>query len=68
MYLEPKMRIIVTIEDSLYQQALDLADPSMTKSDLFNEAIKFFVRVRAAKRLIALGAAMPRINDNPNRD
>jgi hypothetical protein len=68
MYLEPKMRIIVTIEDSLYQQALDLADPSMTKSDLFNEVIKVFVRVRAAKRLIALGAAMPRISDNPNRD
>ncbi len=65
MYLEPKMRIIVTIEDSLYQQALDLADPSMTKSDLFNEAIKVFVRVRAAKRLIALGGAMPRISDIP---
>ena len=68
MYLEPKMRIIVTIEDSLYQQALDLADPSMTKSDLFNEAIKVFVSVRAAKRLIALGGAMPRISDIPNRD
>ena len=40
----------------------------MHKSDLFNEAIKAFVRVRAARRLIALGGTMPRINDIPNRD
>ena len=68
MSLGSKIRVIVTIEDSLYQQALDLADPSMHKSDLFNEAIKAFVRVRAARRLIALGGTMPRINDIPNRD
>ena len=49
------MRTTVTIEDSLYESALEVADPSMDKSDLFREAIKTFVRVQAGKRLAALG-------------
>ena len=53
------MRTTVTIEDSLYERALEIADPSMDKSDLFREAIKTFVRVQAAKRLAALGGSKP---------
>lgn len=53
------MRTTVTIDDDLYNKALEVADPSMDKADLFREAIKTFVRVRAAKRLAALGATMP---------
>ena len=53
------MRTTVTIDDDLYEQALEMADPSMDKADLFREAIKTFVRVQAAKRLAALGAAKP---------
>ena len=53
------MRTTVTIEDELYNRALEVADPSMDKADLFREAIKTFVRVRAAKRLAALGGAAP---------
>lgn len=53
------MRTTVTIDDALYQQALEAADPDMDKADLFREAIKTFVRVRAAKRLIALGGTAP---------
>jgi Arc/MetJ family transcription regulator len=53
------MRTTVTIDDDLYNKALEVADPSMDKADLFREAIKTFVRVRAAKRLAALGGAMP---------
>lgn len=53
------MRTTVTIEDELYQRALEVADPSMDKADLFREAIKTFVRVRAAQRLAALGGATP---------
>lgn len=45
------MRTIVTIDDELYQRALDVADPEMDRADLFREAIKTFVRVQAAKRL-----------------
>lgn len=61
------MRTTVTIEDALYEEALEVADPSMDKADLFREAIKTFVRVQAAKRLAALGGQMPETNDVPRR-
>ena len=57
------MRTTVTIDDELYQQALDAADPDMDKADLFREAIKTFVRVQAAKRLAALGGMQPDMPD-----
>ena len=53
------MRTTVTIDDALYEQALEVADPGMDKADLFREAIKTFVRIQAAKRLASLGGAMP---------
>lgn len=53
------MRTTVTIDDALYAKALEMADPDMDQGDLFREAIKTFVRVQAAKRLAALGAAQP---------
>jgi Arc/MetJ family transcription regulator len=49
------MRTTVTIEDALYNKALEMADPETDKNDIFREAIKTFVRVQAAKRLAALG-------------
>lgn len=61
------MRTTVTIDDALYQQALELADPEMDKADLFREAIKTFVRVRAARRLAALGGQTPEMADVPRR-
>lgn len=61
------MRTTVTIDDELYNQALEVADPSMDKADLFREAIKTFVRVRAAKRLAALGGANPEMSAVPRR-
>ena len=61
------MRTTVTIDDALYEKALEVADPNMDKSDLFREAIKIFVRVQAAKRLSALGGTMPSIVDVPRR-
>lgn len=59
------MRTTVTIEDELYAKALELADPKMDKADLFREAVKTFVRVRAAARLAALGSAAPEMRDIP---
>ncbi|WP_416398897.1 type II toxin-antitoxin system VapB family antitoxin [Allohahella sp. A8] len=53
------MRTTVSIDDELYQKALEMADPEMNKADLFREAIKTFVRVQAAKRLAALGGRAP---------
>lgn len=64
---ENPMRTTVTIDDELYNQALELADPSMDKADLFREAIMTFVRVRAAQRLAALGGTLPGMAQVPRR-
>lgn len=61
------MRTTVTIDDALYERALEVADPTMDKADLFREAVKTFVRVQAAKRLSALGASMPEMPEIPRR-
>jgi Arc/MetJ family transcription regulator len=61
------MRTTVTIDDALYQKALELADPKMDKAEVFREAMKTFVRVQAAKRLAALGGAVPDMQDIPRR-
>jgi Arc/MetJ family transcription regulator len=61
------MRTTVTIDDALYQKALELADPKMDKAEVFREAMKTFVRVQAAKRLAALGGAVPDMKDIPRR-
>lgn len=37
---EVTMRITVTVDDTLYQQAIELADPGMDKADLFTAAIQ----------------------------
>ena len=61
------MRTTVTIDDALYEKALEMADPDMDKADLFREAIKTFVRVQAARRLASLGGATPDMADIPRR-
>ena len=61
------MRTTVTIDDELYNRALEVADPSMDKADLFREAMQTFVRVRAAKRLAALGGSVPDMPEVPRR-
>lgn len=61
------MRTTITVEDTLYQQALELADPEMDKAELFREAIRTFIRVQSAKRLAALGGQAPDMPDVPRR-
>ena len=61
------MRTTVTIDDALYEKALEVADPTMEKADLFREAIKAFVRVQAGKRLVALGGASAQMQTIPRR-
>lgn len=61
------MRTTVTIDDELYQKALEMADPGMDKADIFREAVKTFVRVQAGKRLAALGGTTPDFQDVPRR-
>ncbi|MCK0511707.1 type II toxin-antitoxin system VapB family antitoxin [Aromatoleum buckelii] len=62
-----RMRTTVTIDDDLYEKALEVADPAMDRADLFREAMKTFVRVQAAKRLAALGGTVPEMQDVPRR-
>ena len=61
------MRTTVSIDDELYQKALEVADPGMDKGDLFREAMKVFVRVQAGKRLAALGGKAQGMKDIPRR-
>jgi Arc/MetJ family transcription regulator len=56
---EPLLRTTVTIDDDLYNKALEVADPGMDKADLIREAMRTFVRVQAGKRLAALGGKAP---------
>jgi Arc/MetJ family transcription regulator len=67
MQEEGAMRTTVTIDDDLYQRALEVADPGMDKADLFRTAIQVFVRVQAGKRLSALGGSAPRMRAIPRR-
>lgn len=61
------MRTTISIDDALYESALEVADPDMDKTDLFREAIKTFVRVQSAKRLAALGGLAPEMREIPRR-
>ncbi|MET0961264.1 MAG: type II toxin-antitoxin system VapB family antitoxin [Noviherbaspirillum sp.] len=61
------MRTTVTVDDALYEKALEMADPDMDRADIFREAMKVFVRVQAAMRLPALGGTMPEMQDVPRR-
>ncbi|WP_085315519.1 type II toxin-antitoxin system VapB family antitoxin [Derxia lacustris] len=61
------MRTTVTIDDALYERALEVADPDMDKADLFREAVKTFVRVQAARRLSALGGSAAEMPDIPRQ-
>ena len=61
------MRTTVTVDDALYEKALEMADPDMDRADIFREAMKVFVRVQAAKRLAALGGTMPDMEDVQRR-
>ena len=61
------MRTTVMVDDALYEKALEVADLKMERADIFREAMKTFVRVQAAKRLVALGGAVPAMQNIPRR-
>lgn len=61
------MRITMTIDDALYQQALSLAAPGIATDELFREVFQTFVRVQSAKRLAALGGDVPELTDIARR-
>ena len=61
------VRTTITIDDELYRQAMEVADPEIDKTDLFREAMKVFVRVQAGKRLADLGGKSPKMKSVPRR-
>jgi hypothetical protein len=67
MHWRTPVRTTVTIDDTLYERALEFADPGTDKADLFREAMKVFIRVQAGKRLAALGGKAPRMKPIPRR-
>ncbi len=60
------MRTTVTIEDALFDQALQVADSEMDKAELFREALRTFIHVQAGKRLARLGELIQRLDRSPN--
>jgi Arc/MetJ family transcription regulator len=65
--MERIVRTTVTIDDELFQRALEVADPGTDNAHLFREAMKVFVRVQAGKRLGALGGKTPRMKSVTRR-
>jgi Arc/MetJ family transcription regulator len=61
------MRTTVSIDDALYQQAIELAEPGMDKAEIFREAMRTFVRVQSARRLAAMGGKAPDMPSVPRR-
>jgi Arc/MetJ family transcription regulator len=61
------MRTTVTIDDTLYEEALELVDPGTDKTELFRIAMQTFVRIQAAKRLAMLGGTIPEMGEIPRR-
>jgi len=62
------MRTTVTVDDTLYARALELAEPGIPPADLFRAALETFVRVQAGQRLAALGGRAPDMPDVPRRN
>jgi Arc/MetJ family transcription regulator len=61
------METTVTIDDELYEKALELAGPSIGRANLVQEALKTFVRVEMGKRLAELGGSNPHMQDIPRQ-
>jgi Arc/MetJ family transcription regulator len=62
------MRTTVTIDDDLFNKAMQLCEPGVEKSEIFREAMRTFVRVQSAKRLASLGGTAPDMVDIPRRE
>ena len=56
------MKITVTIDDFLYAEALRVAGLD-EPSKLFEEALEIYLRVKAARRLAAMGGMAPNMPD-----
>lgn len=61
------MRTTVTIDDDLYNKALEYSPKGIQKPELFKLAIETYIRVESARRLAALGDSLPDAKEVPRR-
>ncbi|MEO6276270.1 type II toxin-antitoxin system VapB family antitoxin [Roseateles sp.] len=61
------MRTTVTLDDDLYKEAVEMSDNKLEGARLIEEAVRTYVQVRAAQRLIALGGSVPGMQPIPRR-
>ncbi|MFG6431386.1 type II toxin-antitoxin system VapB family antitoxin [Roseateles sp. LYH14W] len=61
------MRTTVTLDDELYQRAVEMSDNKLEGARLIEEAVRMYVQTRAAQRLIALGGSVPDMPPIPRR-
>jgi len=61
------VRTTVSIDDALYDRAVELLDPEIDKKEIFRETFRTFIRVQAAKRLAEMGGKLKEIQSVPRR-
>jgi len=61
------MRTTITIDDELFNSAIEVSDPTMNKAEVIREALKAYVHLEASRRLAALGGSDPDMRDVPRR-
>ena len=57
--------MLVNIDDELIRDAMEQSSSKLSPSQLINEAVLTFIRVQAAKKLVALGGMAPEMRDIP---
>lgn len=60
------MRTTITIDDALYERAIELTGIT-EKSALLRDALETLIRVESGRRLAALGGAEPEATAAPRR-
>ena len=57
--------MLVNIDDELICDAMKYFNPKPSPSVLINKVVTAFIRVQAAKKLVALGGMTPEMRDIP---
>jgi Arc/MetJ family transcription regulator len=55
------MRTTITIDDTLYQQALKYSDANIRPKALIDAALRAYIRVKAGRHLSNMGGKSPNI-------
>lgn len=61
------MRARLAIDDALFAEAMALAEPGTTRSELLQECLMAFIKRQSARRLAALGGKVPDVEPGSRR-